>query len=220
LEAVAQEMRETYGVEAEVIALDLGDSVTPQELYNRAKEQGREVEILINNAGFGVYGLFADTPWERTAAMLQLDIVSLTHLTKLFLEDMLKRNSGYVLHVASVAAYQATPSYAAYAAAKSYVLHFSEALHHELRDTNVIVSALSPGFTETEFFEVSGQKSTFFRRMSAMDSPTVARIGIKAMLSGKASKISGFMNAFSAFGVRFIPRSWQRSLAGLLMKTS
>jgi len=219
LEGVAQEMREAYGVRADVIALDLGESTAPQRLYDSVKELGCEVDILVNNAGFGVYGPFSDTPWDRTAQMLQLDIISLTHLTKLFLDEMIKRNSGYVLQVASAAAYQATPNYAAYAAAKSYVLHFGEALHHELRNTNVKISVLSPGVTATEFFQVSGQGTSLFQRVAVMDSPTVARIGIKAMLAGKASKIAGVMNAFSAFGVRFIPRSVQRTLAGILMKS-
>lgn len=218
LDAVAQEMREEYGVRAEVIVLDLGEPSAPQKLYDGVKELNLEVDILINNAGFGIYGPFANTPWERTAQMLQLDIVSLTHLTKLFLDDMVERDSGFVLQVASVAGYQATPNYAAYAAAKSYVLNFGEALHHELLNTNVKMSVLSPGVTATEFFEVSGQGTSLFRRVAVMDSPTVARIGIEAMLAGKASKIAGLMNAFSAFGVRFIPRSLQRTLAGILMK--
>lgn len=220
LEAVAEEMREAFGVKADIIALDLGKSSAPQELYHHLKDQHTEVEILINNAGFGAYGPFVDTPWERTADMLQLNLITLTHLTKLFVADMLSRDSGYVLQVASIAAYQATPNYAAYAATKSYVLHFSEALHHELRKTKVKVSALCPGVTATEFFEVSGQQSSFYQRLAVMDSPTVARIGINAMLAGKASKIPGFMNTFSAFGLRFIPRSLQRILAGILMRSN
>ena len=177
-----------------------------QDLYDRIRALGLTVDVLINNAGFGVYGPFAEIPWEREEEMLRLDIVALVHLTKLFVRDMLARNLGYILQVSSIGAYQPSPTYATYSAAKAFVLSFGEALNYELRGTNVKVSVLSPGVTETEFLEVAGQARTLYQRMSMMPSRPVAEIGIDAMLRGKPSKVPGAMNAFATWSLRFMPR--------------
>ncbi|CAG0989654.1 partial Fatty acyl-CoA reductase, partial [Anaerolineae bacterium] len=121
------------GIEIDVIPLDLAVPDSPDNLYAQVKAAGREVEVLINNAGFGLYGMFMETDWSRTEALLQLDIVALTHMTRVFAADMVTRRSGYILQVASIGAFQPSPTYAAYSAAKSYVLYFGEALNFELR---------------------------------------------------------------------------------------
>ena len=206
LVALQQEITAQYGVQVEVIAMDLEPADAPQQLYDRLKAAGRAVDVLINNAGFGLHGAFLDIPWERERAMLELDIVTLTHLTKLFAADMVARRFGFVLLVASIGTYQPSPTYATYSAAKSYVLYFGEALHYELRNSGVNVTVVSPGVTRTEFLAVAGQQPSLFQRTMMMESQEVTRSAIDALLSGKASVVPGFMNALLAESTRLLPR--------------
>src|SRR5512146_2868283 len=133
LRAVAAEIEAAHHVATKVVPLDLAAPGAPDTLYQQLHDQGAQVDILVNNAGFGLYGDFTALPWEKEREMLVLDMIALTHLTRLFLADMLERNSGYILQVASIGAYQPSPSYAAYSAAKAYVLSLGEALNYELR---------------------------------------------------------------------------------------
>jgi uncharacterized protein len=206
LRAVQQEIAERYGVHVDVLPMDLEPPEAPQRLYDELKAGGRAVDVLINNAGFGLYGDFVETPWERERAMLELDIVTLTHLTKLFVKDMVERRFGYVLLVASIGAYQPSPTYATYSAAKSYVLFFGEALHYELRKTGINVTVVSPGVTRTEFLEVAGQKPSLYQRTMMMESSDVTRIAVDALLSGKASVVPGYKNVLAAQATRLLPR--------------
>jgi short-subunit dehydrogenase len=218
LQKLAGELRERHGVQVHVIALDLAPLGAAQALYDRVRALGVTVDVLINNAGFGVYGPFVDVPWEREQEMLLLDVIALVHLTKLFVRDMVARNSGYVLQVSSIGAYQPSPTYGTYSASKAFVLSFGEALSYELRKTNVKVSVLSPGVTETEFLDVAGQKRSLFQRLSIMKSRPVAEIGIDAMLAGKPSKVAGAMNALTAWSLRFVPRRLQAAMASAAMQ--
>lgn len=202
-----EKIQKQHGVRVEVIPIDLAVPDSPQVLYEKVKEMGMAIDILINNAGVGIYGDFIDIPWDQEKNMLNLDIITLVHLTKLFLKGMVERNFGYVLNIASIGAYQPSPFYASYAAAKSFVLNFTEALNYELRHTKVMVSALSPGVTATEFLQTAGQqKQTLFQKLTMMQSYSVAKIGLETMLKGKPSKIAGFGNAISMFSFRFLPR--------------
>jgi uncharacterized protein len=207
LQAVQEELKRDHGVEVSTVTLDLADADGPQALYDLVRQQHLQVDILVNNAGFGVYGDFVDIPWDREREMLQLDIVALTHLTKLFARDMVKRGSGWMLQVASIGAFQPSPTYATYSAAKSYVLNFSIALNFELRGSGVSSTVISPGVTRTEFLQVSGQEKTWFHRMTMMESADVARTGIAAMLRRRPSVVPGFMNALTAFFTRLTPRN-------------
>ena len=218
LRKLAEDLAQRHGVQAHVIAMDLAPLGAASDLYNRVRALNLTVDVLINNAGFGVYGPFAAIPWEREREMLLLDIVALVHLTKLFVRDMLARNFGYVLQVSSIGAYQPSPTYATYSAAKSFVLSFGEALSYELRGTNVKMSVLSPGVTETEFLAVAGQRRTLYQRLSMMPSRPVAEIGIAAMLRGKPSKVAGLMNALTAWSLRFVPRRLQAAMASAAMQ--
>ncbi|MDR3574342.1 MAG: SDR family oxidoreductase [Anaerolineaceae bacterium] len=210
--SVAAEIEKEYAVSALPITMDLAEPAAPQALYDQLEQQGVQIDILVNNAGFGVFGKFVEIPWERHQAMLDIDIVALTHLTRLFLPDMLSRSFGYVLQVASNGAYQPTPTYAAYSAAKSYVLSKGEAINYELRGSGVSVTVISPGVTATEFLMVSGQPPSFYQRPVHMDSETVARIGIASMLRRRPSVVPGFINSLVAFSTRLVPR---RTLAPL-----
>lgn len=218
LRTLADELGKRHGVQTHVIAMSLSTLGAPQALYDRIRALDLTVDVLINNAGFGVHGPFADVPWEREQEMLLLDIVALVHLTKLYVRDMLARDFGYILQVSSIGAYQSTPTYGTYSAAKAFVLSFGEALNYELRQSNVKVSVLSPGVTETEFLDVAGQRRTLFQRLSIMPSRPVAEIGIEAMLRGRPSKVPGLMNALTAWSLRFVPRRLQAAMANAAMQ--
>lgn len=218
LRKLADELAQRHGVQAHVIAMDLAPLGAAADLYNRLRALNLTVDVLINNAGFGVYGPFTEIAWEREQEMLLLDIVTLVHLSKLFVRDMVGRNFGYVLQVSSIGAYQPSPTYATYSAAKAFVLSFGEALSYELRGTNVKVSVLSPGVTATEFLDVAGQRRTLYQRLSMMASRPVAEIGIDAMLRGKPSKVAGVMNALTAWSLRFVPRRLQAAMASAAMQ--
>ncbi len=217
LSAVAAEIEKGYPVSALAIPLDLAAPGAPQALYDQLHAQGLHVDVLVNNAGFGLYGDFSAIPWEREKAMLDIDIIALTHLTKLFLQDMLARHYGYILQIASVGAYQPSPTYATYSAAKAYVLNMGEALNYELRHTGVSVTVISPGVTATDFLKVAGQSPSLYQRLMRMDSPTVARIGIESMLRRRPSVVPGLLNSLMIFTVRFLPRRALAALANLMM---
>lgn len=206
LKQVQERIQAKHGVEVTTVALDLGQPNAPQALYDLVKQQRLQIDVLVNNAGFGLYGRELDIPWDKTQQMLQLDIVALTHLTKLFGRDMVKRSFGYIMQIASIGAFQPSPTYAAYSAAKAYVLSFGEALNFELRGTGVSCTVVSPGVTKTEFLQVAGQKLTWFHKATMMSSEEVARIGVRAMLKRRYSIVTGFMNALTAFMTRFTPR--------------
>ena len=217
LRALAQELTAASGADVRVVALDLTQGDAPDRLLADAKTRGRPVDVLVNNAGFGLYGPFSDLDWERERAMLELDVIVPVHLAKLFLPGMLERRRGWVLNIASIGAYQPSPLYASYSAAKSFILNFTEALSYELRGSGVRATALSPGIVATEFLQVSGQQATRYQRMTMMDSPTVARLGIDAMLKGRPSMVPGRLNAASVWANRLLPRRVSAALAHRMM---
>jgi len=218
LKKLQGELQSAHGTKAMVVTLDLGDPAAPQMLHDHLKAQNVAVDILVNNAGFGLYGAELDIPWDKTRQMLMLDIVALTHLTKLFARDMVKRGYGRILQVASIGAYQPSPTYAAYSAAKSYVRSFSQALNFELRGSGVSSTAICPGITATEFLQVSGQKPTAYQRMMMMTSAEVAAIGINAMLKGKYNVVPGFLNWLTAVFTFVTPDPVNAAAAYRLMK--
>ena len=218
LKQLQGELQAAHGITAIVMTVDLGDPAAPQMLYDALKAQGVAVDILVNNAGFGLYGMELEIPWDKTRQMLMLDIVALTHLTKLFARDMVKRGFGRMLQVASIGAYQPSPTYAAYSAAKSYVRSFSQALNFELRHSGVSSTVISPGITATEFLQVSGQKPTAYQRAMMMTSAEVAAIGIKAMLKGRYSVVPGFLNWLTALFTMITPDPVNAAAAYRLMK--
>lgn len=218
MEHLAAELRDRYGVSTQVIGIDLARAGVGIELRDRLMQAGITIDILINNAGYGVYGDFLSQPIARALDMLQLNMLSLTELTHAFAEGMAARGRGKILLVASIGGYQATPTYAAYSASKAYVLLFGEALHEELKDRGVTVTVLSPGITATRFLAVSGQKATLYQRLVMMQSRPVARLGLKALYAGRASIVPGWLNALTAWSNRLMPRMVQRRVAFALMK--
>lgn len=190
LKQIKTELEAKYSIEAMVIAKDLGTSNAPKEIYDEIKSAGIEIEYLINNAGFGALGKFHELELERQTSMINLNVTSLTILTRLFLPDFVKENRGKILNVSSTASFMPGPLQAVYYATKAYVTFFSNALAEELYDTNITVTNLMPGATETEFGAVSGMEKTqiFKKTVSAR---SVAEDGYRGMMEGKLDVISG-----------------------------
>ncbi len=218
MQALAAELIKQHGIRVEVIGMDLSRPGVGRELKDLLDAKGIAIDTLINNAGYGLFGEFTEQPLERTLDMLQLNMLSLTELTHAFATGMKQRGRGRILLIASIGAYQATPTYAAYSASKSYVLLFGEALHEELKGHGVTVTVLSPGITATNFLTVSGQKPTLYQRLVMMQSRPVAQIGLKALDRGRAAIVPGWLNAVTAWSNRLMPRFLQRIVAYHLMK--
>ncbi len=219
LRALADELRATQRVSVEVRPLDLTARGAPEALHARLRGERLDVDVLVNNAGLGLYGPFLDIPWEREEHMLRLDILALVQLTRLFVQDMRARGFGRVLLVSSIGAFQPTPLYASYSAAKAFVLSYGEALDYELRGSGVSCTVLAPGVTATEFLQVSGQKPTWYQRLMMMRSEDVARAGLRAMRARRSSVVPGVMNALGAFSMRFLPRRLAAAVAYRTMKS-
>ncbi len=190
LEELKQELEKKHSVQVRVFEKDLSQPGSGRELYDEVKEAGLQVEYLINNAGFGGVGKFHERNWQDDLDMINLNMVALTELSRFFLPEMVKRNSGRILNVSSTASLVPGPLQAVYYATKAYVTSFSNALAGELHDTRVTVTALMPGATETSFGAVSGMDKTDMFKNTASAS-TVASDGYEAMMAGKLEVISG-----------------------------
>jgi len=205
LKKVSIELKQKYKIKVEYFTLDLSQQNSAQILFDKIQKRKIVIDVLINNAGFGKYGDFIETNIEEYLTMIQLNISTLTELTSLFAIEMLKRKSGKILNVASTAAFQPLPKFATYAASKSYVLHFSEALHFELRNSGINVSVLCPGPTETSFEHTANAKNSNLFKGKLMKPQDVARIGYKGLMKNKMTIIPGFKNKFLAFLATVFP---------------
>jgi short-subunit dehydrogenase len=220
LEAAAGQLEGKYDVKVQVFAADLRRREAPQEIFDFLHNENISIDVLVNNAGFGLLGEFADTDLTREMEMIQVNIAALTYLTKLFLPAMIKRRSGRVLNVASTAAFQPGPLMAVYYATKAYVLSFSEAVAEELRHTGVTVTALCPGPTRTEFADSAEMtNSRLFTAFGVADAADVAEYGYAAMMHGRRLAIPGIKNKIVAQANRFAPRALTAKIARLAQET-
>ncbi|MBA3467718.1 MAG: SDR family oxidoreductase [Gemmatimonadaceae bacterium] len=220
LEAAAGVIEGKFAITAHVYASDLTRPESPDEIFDFLHNEQIPIEILVNNAGFGLGGEFADTDVERELDMIQVNITALTHLTKLFLPPMIKRRSGKILNVASTAAFQAGPLMAVYYATKAYVVSFSEAIAEELRDTGVTVSALCPGPTKTGFADAAEMgNSRLFTAFGVADAADVAEYGYESLMRGKRLAIHGLRNKIVAQSNRFAPRALSARLARMAQES-
>jgi short-subunit dehydrogenase len=216
LKTIADELEKTHGVQVKCCAKDLSVSSAPDEIIQSLKSEMIEVDVLVNNAGFGWRGDFVQMDLSDALEMIQVNITALTHLTRLLLPDMLKRKRGKILNISSTASFQSGPLMATYYASKAYVTSFSLALSEELRGTGVTVTALCPGPTATGFGQRAGfGKKEIFNGSLSMDSRTVALDGYKGLMKGKPLVVSGWKNWLGTQLVRFLPRT----LPGKLVKT-
>jgi uncharacterized protein len=207
LEALAAELRKTYGADVQVIVNDLAEAAGPQQLVAALKLRRIDVDVLVNNAGFGARGRFADLDVRRQADMVQVNVAAPTILTRLLLPGMIERRRGAILNVASTAGFQPGPFLAVYYATKAYVLSWSEALTEELRGKGITVTCLCPGPTATNFADVADMAATPIFRLGMMDAASVARAGYRALRRRRAVIITGVINRFGAFCVRLFPRA-------------
>lgn len=219
LQQLGEQLQAQHGIEVRISPKDLAHPASPAELYQELQEAGIAVDVLVNNAGFGGSGPFLQTNWQHEAEMIQVNIVALTHLTKLFLPQIVARR-GKVMNVGSVAAFLPGPYTAIYYASKAFVLHFSEALAEELSDAGVTVTCLSPGPVETGFQKRAHTGGS--SRANAplyMDVQEVARAGYKGMMAGKRIVIPGWKNRLLTEALRLAPRNTITRAVGRMYKS-
>ncbi len=218
LESLASRLRANHSVKVEILSADLANPGAPDHIRTFTQAKFLEIELLINNAGFGAYGPFYQSDLKRQLEMLQVNCAAVVHLTHLYLSDMVARGHGDILILASVAGFQAVPYISTYAATKAFDLRFAEGIAEEVRRYGVHVCALCPGSTETEFRVVAGQPERTFR--GAETAEKVARTGLRALAAGKSSVISGFKNTMSVEGQRLAPRGLVSRVAASMLAPS
>ena len=215
LAALARELVAAYAIRAKTMPADLSLPGAAEAIASALKGEGVEVGILVNNAGVIFEGDFAGIALDDHLRLLQINVVALTSLTRLFLPPMLKRGAGRILNVASMAAFTPVPKIAAYAAAKAYVLSLTESLSEELRGTGVTVTALCPGFTDTAMVRRSELAKALPSR-AIMPPKVVAEAGCAACLKGETICVPGFANRLLATGAQHLPRKVVRALGGMV----
>lgn len=218
LEELAQTLARRNNVQTRVFVADLSERGAPEKIFRFTSEQGIEVELLINNAGFGAYGEFETREMQRLTDMVQVNCTAVVHLTRLYLPGMVSRGRGDVLILASTAAFQAVPYISTYAATKAFDLLFAEGLAEEMKPHGVRVCALCPGSTESEFAQVAEQTNVAAARGHRETAEKVARTGLRALAAGKSYVISGMGNYFGAHSQRLVPRRLVTRVAANLFR--
>jgi short-subunit dehydrogenase len=202
------QLEKEFKVKVYIIEKDLSAHNAALEVYNETTKLNIQVDYLINNAGFGDFGMFVETDWNKELQMINLNITTLTQFTKLYLQDMVKRRSGKIMNVASTAAFQSGPTMAVYYATKAYVLSFSEAVNNEVSDKGVTITTLCPGATESGFQAAAAmEESNLVKGKKLPSAKEVAEYGYVSMMRGKSIAIHGTINWLLANSVRLIPRS-------------
>ncbi len=212
LRQLARDLRDQHGVAVTVIAKDLSEPDAPDALYREVKDQGVTVGILVNNAGFASYGPFVDTDLGTELREIQLNVTTLTHLSKLYARDMAERGRGAILNVASTAAFFSGPLMAVYYATKNYVLAFSEALANELADRGVTVTALCPGPTESDFQSRADMEDSKLMQNGMMSAAAVAEAGYRGLMAKQTVVVPGLQNKLQVNAPRFLPRTLATSI--------
>ncbi len=212
LDDLAGDLQKRRGIGVRAVARDLSQPGAAADLFKELERDKVRIDIVVNNAGFGARGPFVELPVDLQMQMLQVNVVALTHLTRLFLPAMLERGKGGILNVASTAAFQAGPGMSVYYASKAYVLHFTEGLAEELRGTPISVTCLAPGPTATEFATVANLQRSRLFSSGVMNVEAVARAGHQGFRQGRLLVIPGLKNRLLAFSVRLAPRSFARTI--------
>jgi hypothetical protein len=207
LHALAARLESEFRVKTLVVAKDLSKPAAVDEIYEEVTAAAMNVDVLVNNAGFTVFGLFTQTDLDAELEMLQVNVVALTALTKLFLKGMVQRRYGRILNLGSTASFEPGPLMAVYYASKAYVLSFSEALANELRGTGVTVTALAPGPTRTGFQKRGEMEDSRLVQGQIADAQSVALAGYRGLMAGKTIVIPGFSNKLIPWVVRVSPRT-------------
>lgn len=218
LEAIKKEIKATYKVSVTTIPMDLGKLNSSDELVKIIKDKNLNVDVLINNAGFGIFGDLITNDPNKLENMLVLNIITLSKLTQSFAKKMAQNGGGHIINIASTAAFQPIPSLAAYAATKAYVMNFSDAIAYELKNKNVKVTTISPGATQSEFGVAAGfgADTDFFNKMPT--SKDLAQFIYKSMVLNKTNAIHGVKNFVLAQSNRFSPRKMTTAIAAKMIK--
>lgn len=207
LDALAEELRKAYGINVLVLAKDLCAPTAPSEIHADLTSRNIDVDVLVNNAGFGAIGPVATVASKTLMDMIQVNVAALAHLTRLLLPKMLERRRGGILNVGSTAAFQPGPNMAVYYATKAFVLSFTEALAEELLGSGVTATCLAPGPTATQFGSVSGMEHSLAFKLGMMDAKSVASLGYRGFRQGKPLVITGLKNKLGTVAVRLLPRA-------------
>jgi short-subunit dehydrogenase len=217
LEELARSLEERYRVTATVISADLSAADSPQTVYSEVRKRGIDIDVLVNNAGFNVYGPFIETDRGNEMRMIQVNLVAVVALTKLFARDMVQRGSGRILNLGSTGSFAPAPLDSLYAASKAFVLSFSEAISEELKSTGVTVTVLCPGPTNTEFAARAGMSDTKIFSGRLMTAQQVASIGYRALIRGQTTVVAGLANQLQVWSMRFAPRALVARIGKSLM---
>jgi len=221
LENLKNELEQQYSSMVLVIPKDLSNPEAPQQVYDQLQKENIKIDYLFNNAGFGDYGFFYETNWEKEAQMIDLNVRTLTHFTKLFVKDMVSRKTGKIMNVASTASFQPGPLMSVYYATKHYVLAFSEGIANELKGTGVAVTALCPGPTASGFQDAAAMNDSKLVKGAKLPSAReVAEYGYRSLEKGKVVAIHGFLNKLMAESSRFMPRNIVRSVVRKVQEKS
>jgi uncharacterized protein len=221
LSNICEELKKEFSVQAEYLSLDLSESNAVSSLINWVKQKSFAVNILINNAGYGIWGTVESTSSEKLNNMMQLNINVVANLCHALLPELKKHPKSYILNVASTAAYQAVPTLATYAASKAFVVLFTRGLRFELKGTSVSVTCLSPGATSTNFIDRAGMEAMKERAEKfSMKAEAVAKVGIEGMFKGKAEILPGFVNWISVQMTYLMPKFIPEKIAAGLYKTN
>jgi len=218
LNELAVRLRQAYDAKVMVVAQDLAQPGAAQHIYNRLGCAGISVDVLVNNAGYGMGGDFADNDPARQETMLQLNVGAATRMCRRFLPDMLDRGSGRILNMASIGAFVPGPANSIYCAAKAYLLHLSEALSQEVRGTGVSVTAVCPGATRTNFARRADMESTYLFKVGVMNPKQVAHAAYRAMMREKPVTVVGALNKAAIFATRLVPRCVSAKASGFIQK--
>jgi len=218
--ALGKELEGAHGITAHVVPADLTDPAAPASIFASLERKGIELDYLVNNAGFGAAGAFAELSLQSQLDMLQVNIDALVALTHLALRGMLARKKGRILNIASTAGFQPGPDMAVYYATKAFVIMFSEGIAEEVKAGGVTVTAHCPGATATGFADTAGNAKSILFKLGAAPADKVARHAYRSMMKGKVLAIDGLLNWLTAFSVRLSPRALVRKLARWMNRTS
>ena len=207
LEELKTKIEDEYETTVIVLPKDLSNPNSPQEIFSELQKRHINLDVLVNNAGFGVWGKFSETDLQEELEMIQVNVTSLIHLTKLFLKGMLENKSGWILNVASLCAFTPVPLESVYCGTKANILHFSEAIANELKGTGVSVTCLCIGLAKTGFHKRARMESARAAKRKMMDATTVAQAGLDDLKKGRVISIPGLQYRVWPLLVRFAPRN-------------
>ena len=221
LDGLKKDLEKAHGTKVMVLVKDLSDPKAPQEVFSELEKEGINVDALVNNAGFAVYGKFSDSDWQKEAEMIQVNILALTQLTKLFLKKMLVKKSGKILNISSGVGLMPAPWVSVYSGTKHYVLGFSNAIAHELKGTGISVTCFCPTVTKTLFYQRANAENTraLKQRAIVMDAATTARLAYRALEKGKTTAVAGLVMSTLMFAaVRLLPRNLACSFSDSMLQ--